>query len=138
MTWSPEWATTFVSNLHPISLALAPTLPCIRALVRFLRNEKKCWIAKNACHDAAAGLVLPSFVALTFFPMVAEIWRYVDAHVFTLAGAWGIIYMFAELFGQDEEAAPTKPIKARNANSLTTPLPARAVAPKQQSPKRKR
>lgn len=116
MTLSPEWAATFVSSLHPISLVFAAVIPCVRALVRFLRNEQKCWSAKNACHDVAAGLVLPSFVALTLFPMIPEIWRHVEAHVFTLAGAWGIVYMLAELFGSHEES-PSKPKKSNGSSS---------------------
>jgi hypothetical protein len=102
MKFPPEWAAAFVGAIHPVSLALAVVLPCARAFIRKIRGEFKCWTAQRACHDAAAGFVIPSFIALTLFPMIPNVWKHLDPHVFQLAGAWGVIYMIAEIFNRDD------------------------------------
>lgn len=101
MSELPNWAAQFTGWIHPAALVTGTVLPFLRAAVNKLRNEQKCWNATIAAHDFAAGLVMPSFLALALSPMIPEFWKHVEPHAFQLAGAMGIVYTIAAIFGKE-------------------------------------
>lgn len=72
----------YVSVIHPLSIALALGLPCIRVFIRFRQKSEfdkeldppppPVFDNKTAFHDFANGLVFPTFVALVFMPMLPD------------------------------------------------------------------
>lgn len=105
MTELPNWAAQFTSWIHPAALITGTALPFVRAAVKRIRKEQKCWNATIAAHDFAAGLVIPSFLALALSPLIPEFWKHVEPHAFQLAGAMGIVYTITAIFGRDHGVA---------------------------------
>lgn len=94
-----DFAALFVALLHPASVILAMVLPCVRAIIRKCRKTPKCFVLPLVVHDTFSGFAVPSFAALCLSPMLPDITSKLDGHTLQLAGALGIVYTLAEIFG---------------------------------------
>jgi hypothetical protein len=95
----PSWVAVVGDYLHVAGLALAILLPLLRAGVRRIRAASQCFITRYVVHDVAAGISLPSFVALCLTTVAPQLLTLVDKHSLTLAGALGVVFILSELFG---------------------------------------
>jgi len=92
----PECAARYIEWLHPASLILAITLPCIRASIRKVRGNKA-FTTSNVVHDSLAGFTIPSFIALVLTPVFPNIAGSLDGHTLFFAGMLGIVFTIREI-----------------------------------------
>lgn len=96
----PAWAAFFIEWMHPASLLMAAALPCLRAFMRGLRGRRRRFVREYIVHDAAAGLLVPSFLALCLTAIKPDILQHVVGHPLQLAGLLGLVYTFSEILGK--------------------------------------
>lgn len=99
----PAWAAFFIDWMHPASLVMAAVLPFMRALVRKWYGRRFLWRREYIVHDAAAGLLIPSFLAMCLTALKPDLLQQVVGHPLQLAGLLGLVYTFSEVLGKGSD-----------------------------------
>lgn len=86
------WAGVFVEWMHVGSIVLAILVPVVHAAARRFQGHRPCFEVGVVIHDAASGLTLPSFAALTLSAVSPSLSAHVEGHAAALAGLMGIVY----------------------------------------------